>query len=261
MYKIGGFRSEKSSPKFTNKHTKAFDVEKLSLLGAEGDHDIPEFTKVSNQGGLSACVTNAIADTVEICVGLTDPSKVVQVSRLQLYWNSRALHGATNIDGGTCIWMGLGQSRDVGICPETLWPYIEANVNVAPPLEATMHASDNKIKDFYRIWASGDEMVQAYAAAIRRDCPVVFGTQIGQSFQGILDGRPVTPPEKGDVILGGHAMVAVGVASYAGRLRFRIRNSWSESWGVDGYCWMDQDYISWDKTEDSHVVTHANPFI
>ncbi|WP_229926312.1 C1 family peptidase [Xylella fastidiosa] len=49
-------------------------------------------------------------------------------------------------------------------------------------------------------------------------------------------------PTKNDTLEGGHAVLCVG---YDDEIRhFRIRNSWGNNVGEDGYFWMPYEYIS-----------------
>ena len=48
-------------------------------------------------------------------------------------------------------------------------------------------------------------------------------------------------PKKGEITLGGHAVMAVGYDK--AKKRFFIRNSWGRSWGIDGYFTMPFAYL------------------
>ena len=49
-------------------------------------------------------------------------------------------------------------------------------------------------------------------------------------------------PVRGEVHIGGHAMMAVGCDDQPHE--FLVRNSWSSHWGIDGYCWIPNDYLT-----------------
>ncbi len=40
-----------------------------------------------------------------------------------------------------------------------------------------------------------------------------------------------------------HAVIAVGHGEYGGKQHLLVRNSWSETWGIGGYGWVDVDYL------------------
>jgi len=48
-------------------------------------------------------------------------------------------------------------------------------------------------------------------------------------------------PGKGERVLGGHAVMAVGYDKESGR--FLVRNSWGEGWGMKGYFTMPFEYL------------------
>ena len=48
-------------------------------------------------------------------------------------------------------------------------------------------------------------------------------------------------PRRGDALIGGHAVAAVGYDDP--RQRFIVRNSWGRSWGEGGYCTMPYAYL------------------
>lgn len=215
------------------------------------EHIIPEYTPVSNQGGLGTCALNAWADMLEMLYGLElkrlHPDQyplVQQLSRLFLYWITRCYLNEQNLDKGTYLRLVALQISTVGICPEEVWPYVEDMVYVSPPLEAFTMASDNKITSVYSI-ASVDENndpLDDMEAAVRVDHPVAFGTDVGQEFCDYRGGGKVFtgPPS---VSKGGHAMLVTGVrVSSIGR-EWLWRNSWSEGWGDTGHVWVSDGYM------------------
>ena len=76
--------------------------------------------------------------------------------------------------------------------------------------------------------------------------PVMFGFTVYESIKGATDGK-IPYPVRGESILGGHAVLAVGyddnltIGDMVGA--FLIRNSWGESWGENGYGWLPYEYV------------------
>jgi len=230
-------------------------------VSSEGfdEHIIPEFTPISNQGSHGSCVANAWCDMLEILDGLEGSDEVEQLSRAFLYWVSRYLHDATDVDGGTYLRASAHQLRKIGIVEERFYPYESKNIMRSPELDLYMMASNNRLNSFYRI--SGDEEIRRHEIelAIRANHPVVFGTPVGKSFmqyrgEDVILMRPSTWE-------GRHAMIVVGIRYKDGRWQYRWRNSWGTGWGDNGHCWVDQDYMLWDETEDLWVGTRMPPLI
>ncbi|EYF07651.1 C1 family peptidase [Chondromyces apiculatus] len=254
--KVGGWLREDPDPR-----DRSLVVAETSLLQrsgwngvSQGRHVIPEYTPLSNQGALSACVANSWCDAMEILRGLEKPEGVIQLSRLFVYWNARRLHEATGKDAGTFIRAGAQQLRKLGICEEQFWPYDAAQVLKAPPTSCYPMAAENRLTGFYRITGEGPERLRQIELAIRANHPVIFGTMIGTGFQAYAGGGHVQfiPPK--DEWVGAHAMVLTGVDVGYGR-RFLVRNSWGSTWGDDGHAWLDDSYLAWDQTQDVWVGT------
>ncbi len=231
-------------------------------LGKQGDHHIPEYTPISNQGGAGTCAANACGDGLEIVHGvirtIQEPTKPyqakMQISRRHIYWLARSLDGSLDRDDGTYIRSCLQQMRNIGVCDEKYMPYDDKRIFQPPSLEAKVRASENKITGFFRIDESKRARLDAIATAVRANHPVVFGTTVGSNLQNYTAGaNPLTPITSGE--RGGHAMLVTGVITVAGRYRFLVRNSWGRSWGDGGYCWFDEDYMLWSETRDLWMLT------
>jgi C1A family cysteine protease len=48
-------------------------------------------------------------------------------------------------------------------------------------------------------------------------------------------------PARGEKVVGGHCVVAVGYDD--AKRTFIIRNSWGTSWGMKGYCTIPYEYL------------------
>lgn len=230
--------SEASAPSFSSN---------LSIVpAADTVYRIPEATPISNQMSLGSCAANATADALEILLGLEKES-VLQISRLFIYWNARKYEELQNKDEGTLISLALQSLVDFGVCREDLWDYRIDRVFSQPTILAYKEADDNRIDSFYRIRATGDELLQQVEAAIRVNHPVVFGVPVGKEMMTYSGGILQPPAES----LGNHALIVVGVDSSSGA--FLIRNSWGEDWGEKGHCWFSKEYLL--QAQDLHVPT------
>lgn len=210
---------------------------------------LTEFTPISNQLSLGSCVANATCDALEMLQGYQGKD-VQQLSRLFVYFNSRNYHKSTKIDNGTCIRYAFSSLKKLGVCLESTWKYDISKVFSQPNLQAYKEGDDNTISDYYSITSTGSNRSRDICTAIHNNHPVVFGTMVDDDF---LNNRkyiydiPSTPR-------GAHAMMIVGYRM-SPSLEFKIRNSWSRSWGDNGYTWMTENYINSSLSSDFWVPT------
>jgi hypothetical protein len=220
------------------------------------DHIIPDRTPISNQGSIGSCVANAWCDMMEVLAGLESGLKTPppQLSRLFLYWISRYLTGDTAKDKGTYLRSAAHQLKHIGIFEEEYFPYDDKNV-FPKKVEADLYtmASNNRLEGFYRLGSDGEQRRRELELALRTNHPVVFGTPVGTEFQKYRGGGEVL--HRPESWTGRHAMMIIGLRFRGGRWQYLLRNSWGLGWGDDGKCWVDEDYIIWDETEDLWVGT------
>lgn len=219
---------------------------------------IPEYTPISQQGGLGSCVANAVCDAFELMIGarMLAGEPVPQLSRIWLYAVSRRWDGTYPADVGTYVRTALRQGSKVGICLESDCPYIELSQDKPFPTELNVRASENRIHEYRRIASTGYAKTYQVRQAIAEGKPVVFGTILGSEFRD--PGRNEVLDVPTDAI-GGHAMVIVGWRKNlsTGKFEFRLRNSWGTAWGDNGYVWVTEDYMAWDRTTDLWVITDS----
>jgi hypothetical protein len=229
---------------------------KLKL--SPGDADLePWCTEVSQQQMLSSCAGNMSADMVELCNGL-DGLPQLQVSRLQIYFNSRSmmtLDGVRNEsskDQGVYIRLVFKSMNVFGVCPETDWPYRPEKVNERPSIKATWRALKNKIHSYYRISGTEDDMLTEVHSAIRGRHPAGFGIPVTEAFYKGVSGV-IPPPRDGEAIHGYHAIMGMGVVGDD----VRIRNSWGRDWGSGGYAVLHADWFRNGHVQDPWVMTNG----
>jgi hypothetical protein len=207
------------------------------------EHILPEHTPVSDQGARGTCAANAWMDALEILMGIENPRRVVQLSRLFSYWTARVLTGLQTEDSGVYLRAVAHQLRAVGVVEERYLPYRDAldAVLTPPPLSLYTMASNNRLGSFYRITSTGTAMLDEIELALRANHPVVSAALVGKEFVDYRGGGQVFgPPAQSE---GLHAMIIVGVRHVGQRRQFLRRNSWGKAWGDAGHAWCDQDYV------------------
>ena len=239
---------------------RTFTSSLLKVAQPEGDVDLSGFSTPTDQLSMQSCVGNATADSVEI-LNAIEGLQQVQLSRLFIYSCARMLQDDNgdgkndlNLDEGTYVRLAFDVLARFGVCEETLWPYDLDKVLVSPSLIALRQATGHRIHSYYRIKSTGDGRISDVITALRANHPVVFGTLIDKEFETLMGDGPIETPM--GTSIGGHCMIVVG---YIGG-NFKVKNSWGQSWGDEGFCYMKPDYLTWSGTNDLWVPTLGTRF-
>jgi C1A family cysteine protease len=233
-------------------------VLELAAANTGSSYVIPNSVPIFDQGSLDSCVANATCGAFEILANVANSNDLTVLSRLFLYWNARVYIQQTNQDAGCYIHDALNSLSLLGICQETLWPYIESEVLVQPPITAYQQANANTITGFSQIIETGTALGDMIVLALQANHPVVFGTLVSSAFaeySGNGIGIVWDIPNESDID-GGHAMVICGYQINAdGTRNFLIRNSWGATWANNGTTWFTEAYIEWSNTSDIFIAT------
>jgi C1A family cysteine protease len=193
---------------------------------------------VEDQGDLGSCTANALAGALEF---LEDKDKIVmtRMSRLFIYYNERAIENTVNSDSGAAIRDGIKTLINQGCCPETEWPYNISQFTVKPPTKCYTDGLKHTVQAYYRIQTLTD-MKTCLSLAF----PFVFGFTVYESFESAtVAATGIVPmPARGEAVLGGHAVLAVGYSD--AQQRFIVRNSWGPGWGMKGYFTIPYAYLT-----------------
>lgn len=196
-----------------------------------------ECSAVEDQGALGSCTAQALAGHLEFLDNKTDHS-YIDVSRLFIYYNERVLINTEKVDSGALLRDGIKTLNKQGVCPEASWPYRLDKFSQPPPRKCYLEARKHLIQSYHRI-TTLNEMLSCLAEGY----PFVFGFSVYESFESAKVAKTgvVNMPKKGESMVGGHAVMAVGY-NQAGR-RFLVRNSWGTNWGRKGYFTMPFSYL------------------
>lgn len=194
-------------------------------------------SEIEYQGRLGSCTAQALAGAIEFLDKKADGA-YTDKSRLFIYYNERALEETIDYDAGASLRDGIKTLKNDGVCPEKLWPYVVARFDRKPPQKCYDEALRNTIQSYHRIYT-----IPEMLACITEGFPFVFGFAVYESFESQQVRRTgvVHMPVKGEIMIGGHAVMAVGFDQAAKRLI--VRNSWGKAWGMDGYFTMPFEYI------------------
>ncbi|MFH1119179.1 MAG: C1 family peptidase [Bacteroidota bacterium] len=106
----------------------------------------------------------------------------------------------------------------------------------------TQEASGFKIS----YWRKVEGSVSAIKKNISQNVPVVFGAKLADNFMTHKSDEVISSATSYDNV-GQHAYHALIICGYDDNKgpngAFRVVNSWGQSWGSTGYCWVDYNFF------------------
>lgn len=199
----------------------------------------PACPPVYDQGQLGSCTAQAIAGVLQFDQAKQAQADVFTPSRLFIYYNERVIEGTVDEDAGAMLRDGIKTVAKQGAPHESLWPYVIARFRLKPAAAAYTDGKRHEAILYERLTQS----VEQLQACLADGYPFVFGFSVYESFETAAVARTgrVPMPRRGEVLLGGHAVVATGYVE--AERRFLVRNSWGASWGRVGYGTMPYEYL------------------
>lgn len=200
----------------------------------------PGMPKVYDQAQLGSCTANAIGGAIEFDLLKQKQTDFVP-SRLFIYYNERAIEGTVRQDSGAQIRDGVKAVNKLGVPPEALWPYSDANpgpFQKKPTAAVFKAALPHVVTTYMRV----NQTEQDVKTCLAQGFPVVFGFTVYEGFesQEVATTGILNMPAPTEKSLGGHAVLCCGYDDAT--KRFLVRNSWGQ-WGLDGYFTMPYAYL------------------
>ena len=170
---------------------------------------------VYDQGNLGSCTANALAGAYQvrqIKQGITNFTP----SRLFIYYNERVIENSVLYDDGAYIHDGITTMNTLGVCPETNWPYDITQFATRPTTQCYTLALKHKTVPAKAVRLSQTNNIanniKILKLCLSNGFPFVFGFLVYASFQSASVARTgyVPMPGRRDMLLGGHAVLAVG---------------------------------------------------
>ncbi len=219
-------------------HIYATPFERTDVLPPSVDLR-PNCPPVYDQGQLGSCTANASAAAFEFDQMKQNLPQVFVPSRLFIYYNERVLEGDVSADNGAQIRDGMKTLGTQGVCSEDMWPYDTTKFADQPPDNCFQAALQNKATSYQRVVRDLGQMKGCLASGY----PFVLGFTVYESFesQAVAQSGHAPMPGRGEKVLGGHAVLAVGYDDT--QQWFIVRNSWGTGWGMQGYFTLPYNYL------------------
>lgn len=228
---------------------------------------------VQFQGGFNTCNVHVVSGLVMYFEKKAHGNDIAP-SRLFLYKVAKNFLQTTG-NSGVYIRQVMGVLKLIGVPPEKYWPYPDPGTYEKPttsdPLldaEPTAFcyaiANDYRAISYYRLDQSGQdpaELLHVAKAHIAAQVPFAFGFPLYPLLSAARSTGMIAYPSPPQQNIANHAVLAVGYDDnlvigdgLAGAAKttgaIRIKNSWGETWGDQGYGWLPYEFILQGHTRD-----------
>lgn len=217
---------------------KAYRSAKVTALPTSVDLTNQMPKRVYDQGNVGSCTGEGIAALFAHYLW-KESKRYVEPSSLFIYWNERYIEGTVNSDEGAMIRTGIKVISSIGTSTTKTWPFRESKWAVKPSAQAFQEATGLRSPVGLKVDNTDGRSIRV---AISDNCPVVFGMMLYTNIERITYWEPVlSKPRRGESPIGGHCMLIVGYDDT--KRLYKVRNSWSRLWGLNGYFFVPYDMI------------------
>jgi hypothetical protein len=205
---------------------------------------------VRDQGQRPTCLAFAASDAHSSTRNLK-----LELSAEYAFFLAHQRAGTNPQEGARLSEMLQGIHED-GQILENDWPYLPAlptNMALWQPSNATTGRYFQSNASIYPSWSSAIQQID-------KASPILITMRLSDSFyapspDGIVDQ---IGSEKGDPDRR-HAVVGLATGVYKGNDMLLVRNSWGTSWGLGGYAWLTEPFLS--PRLDSLTVFIGDPHV
>ena len=211
---------------------------------------------IENQGALGSCTANAGVGIFEYYERRAF-GRHIDASRLFLYKTTRNLLHWTG-DTGAFLRTTMGAMVLFGVPPAEYWPYTDKKPDFDKEPQAFCYsfAQSYQAIRYLRLDPPAtprDLLLKRIKIFLAAGLLSMFGFTVFSSIRQAKNDGKIPYPCRGERIIGGHAIVAVG---YDEKMKIKntvcgketkgallIRNSWGTGWGDKGYGWLPYEYV------------------
>lgn len=208
---------------------------------------------VVDQLQIGSCTANAFR-TVLLRALIAAGIQPQEVSRLHIYGGERTMEGTFPEDSGAIGHDAFKFARKFGIAYEPSWPYGDGSTfNVEADYQRAQNA---EARYFVKQYSHPHPDVETFKAVLSGGKYIAFGFTVYAAFESeAVNSSAIVPlPRRGERVLGGHEVCAVGYMLREGKLFFIVQNSWGTSWAKKGFCLFPADYLLGYGTSDWRCV-------
>ncbi|SKB81705.1 Papain family cysteine protease [Salegentibacter holothuriorum] len=203
---------------------------------------------VGNQGDLGSCTSWATSYYMKSFQEKIESG--LPYSEATIFSPSYTYNQLTSNDcGGTSIQETLALIEEQGVAALELFPYTENECTTQPNETITEAAEEARIADYKAL--SGENMVAEMKTLLTQQQPIIIGAVLSPEF-GKTDSFGLTAYREHNVNYEDvtcHAMLVVGFNDEFNA--FKLVNSWGESWGDNGFVWID--YQAFENVADTNA--------
>lgn len=199
---------------------------------------------VRDQGQLGACTAFASTAMLEFLFRKYKSQSLVLSPEFQ-YYQERLLDGTLGQgDTGSTGRTAVKALNQFGVCLESYDPYSDTLSNTAPTPAQVANALEQKGGAYHAITNVND-----MKACLVSGYTFIVGFTVYDSFEAdttASSGLMPVPNKSTESVLGGHEVHFVGyddsvTCPGASAGAFKVQNSWSASWGQEGFFWFPYD--------------------
>ena len=202
----------------------------------------PVFLAVRCQGNRPTCLAFATSAANENFASVDE-----HLSVEYLYFHAVSRTPGASPHAGTTMEAAAEALLDEGQPVEDHWPYLDSiPINWTPPA-----LTAEPFRGALRVGRlSFDEII----AELDAERPVVLGMLITDAFY-VPDPEGRVVGSAGDIVRGGHALLAIGHGTDRESRFLLVRTSWGVAWGSNGHAWLGQDYVEHHLHQTAEIVT------